>query len=330
METRSKAGNKDITFIGLGCWRFGEEEEPAITDNPGKSYWGGQSRKDSLKTIDAALRGGITHFDTAQGYGMGKSEQLTGQRLRKVRSNIVIATKIMTDRFSCTNIEKKVNLSLKRLNTDYIDIIYIHWPSDPDTIKITMDSLEKIRMTGKISCIGVSNFSVSDMKFAMQGGNIDFHQTGYNFIWRESEKEIIPFCLKNNINVIGYSFFAQGLLTSQSLKQTGKHLNDRRKDLIFFKNGNRIILEDTISSLRIISEETGYTIPQLLIGWAKSKPWLKSILIGGRNRLQAEKAIEADRCRPDRKLLEKLENLSRNAVFDTGEHRNIFNHSFES
>ena len=83
MEFRNTPLSKKLSFIGLGCWRFGEPEESTATDNPGKSYWGGQDRKDSLKTIDAALREGISHFDTAQSYGLGRSEQITGQRAQE-------------------------------------------------------------------------------------------------------------------------------------------------------------------------------------------------------------------------------------------------------
>ena len=239
MQSRKTAGNSKLSFIGLGCWRFGEPENSEPVKNPGKSYWGGQLRKDSLKTLDAALRGGITHFDTAQSYGRGRSEQITGQRLRKVRENCIIATKIMTGPEDISNIEKKINLSLKRLNTDYIDILYIHWPSDSETIKKAVNAVEKAKTDGKIRYTGISNFSVEQMKTACTEGKIDFHQTGYSLLWRESEKEIIPFCIENNISVIAYSFFAQGLLSSGDLNNIGKKANDRRKELIFLKTGMR-------------------------------------------------------------------------------------------
>ena len=330
MESRKKAGNKKISFIGLGCWRFGEPDSSLKTDNPGKSYWGGQDRKDSLKVIDAAVRGGINHFDTAQSYGLGKSEQITGQRLRKIRENCVIATKIMTDRFSCGNIEKKIDLSLKRLNTDYIDILYLHWPSDSETVKKSVNLLEELRQTGKIRHIGVSNFKVEDMKTASAEGKIEFHQTGYSLLWRESEKEIIPFCTENNISVIAYSFFAQGLLTAENLMQIGIKENDRRRNLIFFKDGNEKILAKVRQSLNRISSESGYSIPELLTAWGKSKPWLTAVLVGAKNRKQIEQIADSEKTVINKSIIEKIDHISSEIRFSGTENGNIFSHTPKS
>ncbi len=327
MEFRKQTENKKLSFIGLGCWRFGEPETQEKTDNPGKSYWGSQDRKDSLKTIDAALRGGITHFDTAQSYGYGRSEQITGQRLRRVRESCIIATKLMINRSDPDDIEKKVNLSLKRLNSDYIDIFYLHWPSDTEQIKKAVNILQRIRESGKIRHIGVSNFSVSEMKTAMKEGQIDFHQTGYSLLWRESEKEIIPFCIENKISVIAYSFFAQGLLTASDLNMVGQKTNDRRRNLLFFKYKNEDILHKFRRTLFKISTDSGYSVPQLLISWAKSRKWLDSVLIGASNRKQIEDILKSEKTAVEEQIIEKLEELSSETAFDFKDSGNIFGHT---
>ena len=326
MEFRSTVLSKKLSFIGLGCWRFGEPEDNTKTDNPGKSYWGGQQRKDSLKTIDAALRGEITHFDTAQSYGLGRSEQITGQRLRKYRENCIISTKIMINSISIDNLQNKIDLSLKRLNTDYIDIMYIHWPSDNETIKRAATALESARKQGKIKHIGVSNFSVSEMKTALNEAEIDFHQTGYSLLWREGEKEIIPFCIENNISVIAYSFLAQGLLTGRDPDEIGEKINDRRKNLVFLNNGNRKILKTFLTSLKNLSLETGFSIPELAVAWGKSKPWLDSVLIGAKNRKQIDEIISAEKTEVNRKIIENLDNISLSLCFNSTESGNIFCH----
>ena len=326
MEFRNSTLSKKLSFIGLGCWRFGDPEDNAETDNPGKAYWGGQERKDSLKTIDAALRGGITHFDTAQSYGMGRSEQITGQRLRKNRENCIIATKIMIEKSSINNLQKRIDLSLKRLNTDYIDIMYIHWPSDSETIKRAVNTLEKSRETGKIRHIGISNFSVSEMKTAVHEGKIDFHQTGYSLLWRESEKKIIPFCLENNISVIAYSFLAQGLLACKKPDNIGRDINDRRKNLIFLNYGNREILMNFLLSIKSLSLETGFSIPELVIAWGKSKKWINSVLIGAKNRKQLDEILAAERSAVSSEIIEKLDKISLSLCFNKTEAGNIFSH----
>ncbi len=327
MEFRKYLGEKGLSFIGLGCWRFGEEENPPETDNPGKSYWGGQKHTDSIRCMDAAVRGGITHFDTAQSYGKGRSEQFTGQKLSRIRDRVIIASKIMAETGDEDYIRKKVDLSLKRLNSEYIDIIYIHWPYDNMTIRKTVKSLEKMRDKGKIRYIGVSNFSLSNMRSAMDEGKIDFHQTGYSFLWRKSEEEIIPFCVKNGISVIAYSFYAQGLLVSENPETIGTGVNDRRRQLVFFRKNNIPVVEKTVSELKKLSHDTGFSVPALLTGWGKSKPWLDSILTGGRNRKQIEETIEGEKMVIGVDITEKLEKMSRKAVLDTEGGDNIFSHS---
>ena len=325
MESRKKAGDNHLSFIGLGCWRFGEPESSEPVKNPGKSYWGGQLRKNSLKTIDAALRGGISHFDTAQSYGLGRSEQITGQRLRKVRKNCIISTKIMIDKNS--SIEKKIELSLKRLNTDYIDVLYIHWPSDSETIKKAVNEIEKAKLKGKIRYTGISNFSLKQMKTACTEGKIDFHQTGYSLLWRESEKEIIPFCVENNISVIGYSFFAQGLLAAGNSYKIGIEANDRRRELVFFKNGNEEKLNIVLKKLQDISDKTNFSLTELLISWGKSKKWLDSVLIGAKNRKQIEEVIKSETRSVKKEIIDEIDSLTADLKYIKSDYGNIFNHS---
>ncbi len=328
MDYIKTTGGKKLSFIGLGCWRFGEPEDKAATDNPGKSYWGGgQDRKDSLKTLDAALRGGITHFDTAQSYGNGKSEQITGQRLRKERDNCVISTKIMIDRRNVSGLEKKIELSLKRLNTDYIDILYIHWPSDSETIKQAVNSMEKARYSGRIRHTGVSNFSVNEIRTAMKEGSIDFCQTGYSFLWRRDENDVIPFCIENRISVIAYSFLAQGILTDRDISLIGKRTDDRRRNLVFFRNSNEAVIRKTLYELKNISIETGYSIIELLISWGKSKQWLDSVLTGAKNRKQIEELIASEKCLINKEITDRLDRLSSGIRLKGTESGNIFSHT---
>ena len=174
--------------LGLGCWAFGEDR-----------YWGTQSHKDSVKTIQAALRGGIKHFDTARSYSNGRSEQITGQQLKNSREDVIIATK--TTWLPADKVEKYIDISLKRLCTDWIDILYIHWPKPGTDFRPMMEALEKLRSIGKIKNIGVSNFSIQDMELLKSTGSIDYYQTGYSLIWRFPEKEIIPYCIEKEIKI---------------------------------------------------------------------------------------------------------------------------------
>ena len=174
-----------ITKLGLGCWAFG-----------GDWYWGRQSHNDSVKTIQAALRGGIKHFDTARSYSNGRSEQITGQQLKRDRENVIIATK--TTWLPADSVEKMIDISLKRLCTDWIDILYIHWPVGSVPIKKMMEEMKALKEKGKIKAIGVSNFNIKQLKEASSYTQVDTLQPPYNLYWRFPEDELIPFCIENS------------------------------------------------------------------------------------------------------------------------------------
>ena len=323
---RNPLANKKLSFLGLGCWRFGEEENPGSSANPGKNYWNGQKRTDSLKIIDFAVSNGITHFDTAQAYGLGVSEQTIGQRLKKTRDNVIIATKIIPTSNNFDGIFKKINTSLKRLCTDYIDILYLHWPDKKYDISFAVEALEKARTLGMIKSIGVSNFSVPDTEKALGAGKIDFCQTGYNFLWQHREKDIIPFCISNKIHIIAYSFYAQGIFFKKDIETNNAILNSKRKDLVFLKKENIEIVKKITAGLNDISLSTGYTIPQILINWAKTKSWLTGILVGASEKSQITESIHAMDASVSNDIYHRLEKLSLIScgITDT---QNIFAHN---
>ena len=323
---RNPLANKKLSFLGLGCWRFGEKENPGHSANPGKNYWNGQKRTDSLKIIDFAVSNGITHFDTAQAYGLGVSEQTIGQRLKKTRDNVIIATKIIPTLNNIDSILKKINLSLKRLCTDYIDILYLHWPDKKYDIKFAVEALEKARNLGMIKSIGISNFSVPETQEALGAGKIDFCQTGYNFLWQHREKDIIPFCISNKISIIAYSFYSQGIFFKKDIETNNGILNSGRKDLVFFKKENIAIVKKIIAGLNDISLLSGYTIPQILISWAKTKSWLTGVLVGASVKSQITESIHAMDVSVSNDIHHHLESLLL-AARDITDTQNIFAHN---
>jgi len=322
--------NKKLSFLGLGCWRFGEQEKPSGSENnPGKNYWNGQKRTDSLKIIDFAVSNGITHFDTAQAYGLGISEQTIGQRLKKVRDKVIIATKIIPASNNFDDILKKINISIKRLCTDYIDILYLHWPDKKYDIRFAVETLEKARNLGIIKNIGVSNFSKEEIENALQAAKIDFCQTGYNFLWPHREKDLIPFCISNKIRIIAYSFYAQGIIFKKNIETDSAILDSRRKNLVFLRKENIEIVKKMINSLNNIALSSGYTIPQILISWAKTKPWLAGILVGASVKHQIVESIKSIDMSIDNNMhlvVERLANISYN-IEDT---KNIFAHNLKN
>ena len=323
--SESSIKNKKISFLGLGCWRFGEEENPPASSNPGKNYWNGQKRGESLKILDLALKSGVTHFDTAQAYGSGRSEQITGQRLRKEREKVILATKIIPSSNSTESIIKKIDLILRRIKNEYIDILYLHWPDKRYDIRYAVEALEKARDQNLVRCIGVSNFSVTDMENAVSAGKIDYCQTGYSLVWRHREKDVIPFCVSKGIKVIAYSFFAQGILLKKSIDRGSPIFSSARKNLVFFQKDNAEITAEIVRQLVSLSIENSVPVLNMLFGWAAEKKWLTGIVAGASGKNQFREIIEAADSAPDTKINKKLDNISVLAenINDTG---NIFAH----
>ncbi|MCQ2603811.1 MAG: aldo/keto reductase [Spirochaetia bacterium] len=317
---------KKNSFIGLGTWRFGEDEDPSDLSDPMRCYWGGQKRSDSIKTLHAALRNGITHFDTAQVYGNGKSEQLVGQELRKIRDQVIIADKFMPYNADYSSVEKKVELSLRRLNTEYIDIMYIHWPVCGVENAVAAESLERLRQSGKIRFIGVSNMDAGQICDAMRGGTVDFCQIGYNILWRRSELDVIPLCRENGIHLVAYGFLGQGLFAgSHGFSDDGNVPGDARKKLVFYGN-NASEYRRLYRQIEILAAENDMSPAVLLLSWGRRKNIFDTILTGASARWQIDENCQSCMSEISDSLFMSLEKISADSMKIYEESGNIFCH----
>jgi aryl-alcohol dehydrogenase-like predicted oxidoreductase len=270
----------------LGSWKLG-----------GDSYWPEQPHTDSLKLIDAAIRGGIDHFDTAQVYGNGRSEQLLGQRLRKVEPPPFIATKL----FPCppSSVGKKIELSLKRLGREKIDLLYIHWPAGERDLRPLMDALESERLRGRIGLIGVSNFSVPEMEQITEAGRIDVCQIGHSLLWRLPKMRIIPWCKVHDIPLVAYSPLAQGLLAKPELLSPGSKAlpfrnGDSRNRLLLLDRRIRPGVEAFFGEFIALTRQYQQLSPaQWALIWSFSQREIASVVIGTGKREHIEEAITA-------------------------------------
>lgn len=201
-----------ISRIGLGTWAMGG------------SLWGHSDEEESIKTIHRALDLGINIIDTAPGYGFGQSEEIVGKAIKqaKNRDKIIIADKFGLNLDSPTHvfrdsrpqsIIKEFELSLKRLQTDYIDLYQVHWP-DPYTHQgATAEVLLKLLESGKIRAIGVCNYTIEQIEEFASVAPIHAVQHPFNIFEREEELSILTYCKKHNLASLGYSTLCRGLLT---------------------------------------------------------------------------------------------------------------------
>ena len=228
--TQPKDCNFKISRITLGTWAIGGW------------MWGGTDEKDSVNTVVKAIDQGITTIDTAPVYGFGKSEKLVGKGIKKYgkREDVILATKCgleWTDQGKVfrnsdpEKIKKETEDSLKRLQTDYIDIMQVHWPDHNTPFAVTADALLELKKEGKIRAIGVSNFSPEQMDEFRKTAPIHFCQPPYNLFERGIESDIKPYCHENEIALLTYGALCRGLLTGKMHENTTFEGDDlRRKD----------------------------------------------------------------------------------------------------
>lgn len=203
-----------ISRVCLGTWAIGGWQ------------WGGTDEQQSVKTIRRAIDMGVTTIDTAPIYGFGKSEELVGKAVKQYgkRGELQIATKLGLEWDEQQNVRrnstrdrilKEVDDSLRRLQTDYIDIYQVHWPDLQTDFKETAETMAELLDEGKIKAIGVSNYSVNQIKEFQQTAPVHISQPPYNLFERGIEKDLLPFCKENNITLLTYGALCRGLLSGK-------------------------------------------------------------------------------------------------------------------
>ena len=281
MQTRT-LGTSDvqITPLIVGTWQAG------------KRWWVGIEDTDSVQAIRAAFEGGMTTIDTAEVYGDGHSERIVAQALADVRKGAVYASKVFATHLKYDEVLAACDRSLKNLQTDYLDLYQIHWPSGSWDTKIvpieeTMQALNKLKEDGKIRAIGVSNFSRAQLEEAAQFGRIDSLQPPYSLFWRQAEKELVPYCIEHQISILAYSSLAQGLLTGKfgadHQFEEGDH---RSKNRLFSQPENYRRVQEALTQLRPIADQLNCTLGQLALAWLIAQPQTHAI-VGARNVEQA-------------------------------------------
>jgi aryl-alcohol dehydrogenase-like predicted oxidoreductase len=255
-----------------------------------------QGEADILAAMEVAFDQGITHFDTATGYGSGYSERLIGRFMAadpSRRDRIFLASKSSSDDTSGQTMMDAIDGSLKRLQTDMIDLYYIHWPRTGRDLRPWMEVLEKARQQGKIRAIGVSNFSVAQMEQLSEAGHIDAHQLGYNLLWRFDEQDIIPYCVEHKIAVVVYSALAHGILAGNYPRQLAFVPGDQRWTILLFREGVWPQVYDAVEEFKVIAKRAGRPLPHLALQWLFRQESVTSVLVSVKNKQQVLSNIQA-------------------------------------
>jgi aryl-alcohol dehydrogenase-like predicted oxidoreductase len=267
--------------LGLGCWVFGADQ------------WHGQARAELMVAMAAALEQGITHFDTASGYGNGLSEEVVGQFLIGKREQVFLASKAALDQMDARQMLDRVNQSLVRLQTEMIDLYYIHWPRSGKDMRPLMEGLELARQQGKIRAIGVSNFSVEQMAQIAEVGKIDACQLGYNLFWRGGERKVIPNCREQGIAMITYSSIAQGILTGKFPRDLHLQPGDQRSGIVLFDPEVWPYIHEGVEQLKTLAQDINRPLAHLAIRWVLHQAGITSALAGARTAQQVVQNVQA-------------------------------------
>ncbi|MBS0655505.1 MAG: aldo/keto reductase [Verrucomicrobia bacterium] len=257
--------------------------------------WGGSDHKNDLEAIQASLDLGITHIDTAPIYGMGRSEECIATAIEGRRHEVVLATKCGLEwegsqvwrNAKPERIAYECEESLRRLQTDYIDLYQIHWPDSLVPIEESWQAMLKLKEQGKVRRIGVCNYTLQQLKTAHEIHPVDTIQLPYSFIRRGIEEEIVPFCIQHAIAVLIYCPLERGLLTGKIAPEHQFPDSDQRSSLPEFSANVRKKIWEACQELQPIADKQGCTIAQLVLSSLRAKQWISGILVGARNRAQA-------------------------------------------
>lgn len=293
----------EASVVALGTWVMGGW------------MWGGADEDESVAAVHAALDAGINFLDTAPIYGFGHSEIIVGRALKGRRDSVVLATKVgMVPNapggrleFRSTglgphefghipvhiynhpeSIRAEVEMSLKRLQTDRIDLIQTHWQEDQTPIEDTMGALMRLKEEGKVRAIGVCNATVEQMERYRSVGVLDSDQEKYSMLDRKKmEGGQLAYCHEHGVAVLAYSPLALGLLTGKIGPERVFPEGDLRRTRERFSAENRQRVRDMLDSFAPIAEKHACTLGQLVIAWTTHQPGLTHALVGARTPEQA-------------------------------------------
>ena len=307
-----------VSELGFGAGTLGGK-------GPLFSAWGQADQTEANDMIQHCLDAGINYFDTADVYSDGESERMLGRALANERQNVIISTKvgIRTDEqinhigYSRHYLIHAVEQSLKRLNTDYIDVLQLHQFDSFTPLEQLMKSLDQLIRSGKVRYIGASNFAgwqlMKAQAIADRYGYEKFtaHQVYYSLIGRDYEWELMPLNHDQKMGAVVWSPLGWGRLTGKFDRQNPlpkqSHLHETAQ---FAPPVNEEYLYQVIEVLKQISDEIGYSLPQIALNWLLKRPTVATVLIGARNQQQLQDNLQANQLELSADQIQRLDTVS--------------------
>jgi aryl-alcohol dehydrogenase-like predicted oxidoreductase len=311
MQTRALGRTGlQITPIGLGTW--------AIGGGDWAYGWGSQDDSDAVAAVRRAVELGVNWIDTAAVYGLGHSEELVGQAIADMPEKPFIFTKCslvwnehrqVGNSLKADSIRQECLQSIRRLGVEAIDLYQIHWPNPEEDIEEGWTEMAKLKEEGLVRHIGVSNFTVAQMKRASAIAPVETLQPPYSMLRRAIEAEILPWCLENGVGVIVYSPMLSGMLTGAMTKERAENLpaGDWRRNNKEFQEPRLSLNLELVELLRTIGSRHGRSPGEVAVAWTLRHPAVSGAIVGGRSAAQVEGVVGAGALRLDEGELQEIE-----------------------
>ncbi|MFI5035322.1 MAG: aldo/keto reductase [Acidimicrobiales bacterium] len=272
--------------IGFGSWPMA-----------GRSY-GGIDEGAATAAVRRALEVGVNCFDTAPAYGLGEAEMMLGRALGAHRDEVILVSKcgitvppggtVAIRDNSPVAIIRDVEVSLRRLGTDHLDVVLLHWPEAVTPVEESMLALDALVNDGKTRFVGVSNFGLDQLRACVSVRRVDVVQVGYHLFDRRMEPDILPYCAANGVAVMGYGSLGHGLLTGAFTARTSFDADDWRSVGVVFgqpllRAGNfqqNVAVVDRIG--REIAAPRGVPVAQIALAWVLENGAISTALVGAR------------------------------------------------
>ena len=283
-----------------------------VFGSPANGSFPSGERQTGIEAIRAAYRAGVTTIDTAPLYGLGEAESLVGEAIACLpRDQVQILTRFglrwdigqgepfksiagpdgkqidIVHNATRNSVIAECEASLKRLNTDYIDLYQIHWPDKSTPMDETFDAVGRLIEQGKVRYAGVSNYNAAQMAEAEKILPIVSNQIPFSMINRGIEAETVPYCIKHHKAILAYSPLERGVLTRKIKPGHVFAEGDHRADYRFYTDDNLVKINAFLDKLRPLAEAKNATLAQLVLRWTIDRPGITIALAGARNAAQA-------------------------------------------
>jgi aryl-alcohol dehydrogenase-like predicted oxidoreductase len=280
--------------------------------------------KEASDAVNAAIDHGITLFDTAEVYGPYHSEELLAKALGDKRKDIVLVSKVgfqydedgknLGRNSQYDHVIERAEGCLSRLETDFLDLLLIHWPDHDTPFEEPMRALEQLKQDGKIRHYGVSNFTPEMMDECEKYGHLAANQVGYHMFDRRMESEVLPYCLNKNIGFMAYGTLGFGLLSGAFTPETRFGDGDWRSSgnafqLPLFREEEFAKELKVVERLKAIAKRYDRSVAQMAIAWTLGHPAVSVGLVGVRNEWELKENVAAVEWELNTEIREEIDSI---------------------